>query len=185
MTGKLVRLRPFQDLEELATLTQVLNTEDQFWGSSWWPLAQMRQGFEQHAMLDDSCWFSFAAIDRLDTPELIGYEVIQLPKPGQLSAEIGTGILKQHWHNGFGREAKQLALKLLFENYALECITATTLVHHRRAIAGLDAIGMRREGSIRRSFFTGGKYADKVKYIITRQEWQRMQSENESRRPEA
>jgi len=185
VAGKLVRLRPFQDLDELATLTRTLNTEDQYWGPSWWPLSRMRQGFEQHGMLDTSCWFSFAAIDRLDTRELIGYEVIQLFKPGQLRAEIGTGILKQHWHNGFGREAKLLAMALLFDNYPVECLTATTLNHHRRAIAGTEAIGMRREGSIRRSVFTNGMYADKVKYIITRQEWQRLQLNNESHGPEA
>lgn len=173
-TGELVRIRPFADSAEFADLNVALNPEDEFWGQSWWPLKRIREGFDKHAMLDADLWFSFLAIDRLDSGELIGYEVIQLPKPGAISAEIGTGILRQHWHRGFGREAKLLAMRLLFENYPLAAVTATTLAHHRRAIAGIMAIGMHYEGAIRFSAFSQGRWAHKVKYVILREEWEQL-----------
>jgi RimJ/RimL family protein N-acetyltransferase len=173
-TGKLVKIRPFTGCEELANLNTALNLEDEYWGRSWWPLQRMREGFDKHAMLDSDLWFSFMAIDRLDTGELIGYEVIQLPKAGVITAEIGTGILRRHWHRGFGREAKLLAMRLLFENYPLAAVTATTLAHHRRAIAGILAIGMRCEGAIRFSAFSNGRWAHKLKYVIFREEWEQL-----------
>ena len=175
-TGELVRIRPFAGSDELAGLNAALNLEDEYWGRSWWPLQRMRESFDKHAMLDADLWFGFLAIDRLDTAELIGYEVIQLPKPGVISAEIGTGILRRHWHRGFGREAKRLAMRLLFENCPLAAVTATTLAHHRRAIAGILAIGMRYEGSIRFSAFCQGRWAHKVKYVIFREEWERREA---------
>lgn len=170
-TGELVRIRPFVDAEELAALNTALNLEDEFWGLSWWPLQRMREDFERHAMLDPELWFSFLAIDRLDTGELIGYEVIQLPKGGAITAEIGTGILRRHWHRGFGRETKLLAMRLLFENYPLAGVTATTLAHHLRAIAGILAVGMHYEGAIRFSAFSQGRWAHKLKYVIFREGW--------------
>ncbi len=173
-TGELVRIRPFADSDEFADLNVALNPEDRFWGQSWWPLQRIREGFDKHAMLDSELWFSFLAIDRLDTAELIGYEVVQLPRPGMITAEIGTGILRRHWHRGFGREAKRLAIRLLFDNFPLAAITATTLAHHRRAVAGILAIGMRYEGAIRCSAFSNGRWAHKAKYVIFREEWERL-----------
>ena len=75
---------------------------------------------------------------------------------------------------GFGREAKQLAMQLLFANYPLERVEATTLEHHSRALAGLKAIGFVREGSIKRSFFCRSRYADKAKFVLYREDWQRL-----------
>jgi len=173
-TGELVRIRPFADCEEFADLNAALNPEDEFWGQSWWPLQRMREGFDKHAMLDAELWLSFMAIDRLDTGELIGYEVVELPKGGAISGEIGTGILRRHWHRGFGREAKRLAMRLLFENYPLAAVTATTLAHHTRAVAGILAIGMRYEGAIRFSAFSNERWAHKLKYVIFREEWEQL-----------
>jgi RimJ/RimL family protein N-acetyltransferase len=181
-TGELVRIRPFADSAEFGQLNAALNMEDEFWGQNWWPHNSMRQAYDRHAMLDPELWFSFMAVDRLDTGELIGYEVIQLPKGGVITAEIGTGILRQHWHRGFGREAKRLALRLLFENFPLAAVTATTLAHHRRAIAGIVAIGMRYEGAIRRSAYCQGRWAHKLKYVIFREEWEQLPIRQESNR---
>jgi RimJ/RimL family protein N-acetyltransferase len=181
-TGELVRIRPFASIDEFAGLNAELNLEDEYWGLSWWPLARMREGFEQHAMLDADLWFSFQAIDRLDTGELIGYEVIQPPKGGAITAEIGTGILRRNWHRGFGREAKLLAMGLLFENFPLAAVSATTLAHHRRAIAGILAIGMRYEGAIRFSAYSQGRWAHKLKYVIFREEWEQLPIQQGSKR---
>ena len=174
-TGKLVRIRPFVDLDEFKNLNREMDLEEQeFWGYGWWPKQESRELFEQHAMLDADIYFSFLAIERLDTGELIGHELLQLPKTGVITAEIGTGILRKHWHQGFGREAKRLAMRLLFENYPLAAVTATTLAHHKRAIAGILAIGMRYEGAIRFSAFSNGYWAHKAKYIILREKWERL-----------
>jgi RimJ/RimL family protein N-acetyltransferase len=125
-------------------------------------------------MLDSELHFSFFAIERLDNGELIGTEVAEIPQAAVIHSEIGTVILKRHWSKGFGREAKELAMCFVFENFPVEVVTAGTLNTHSRAIAGLEAVGMDYVGKHCGRPFSNGRYAGVVHYAITREEWEQM-----------
>lgn len=172
-TGERVRLRPFIDAQELTGLIEELDLQEHyFWAPEWWPKGRIEKLFEKYGMLDSVLHFSYFAIERLDTGELIGTEVAEIPSPGVIQSEIGTVILKRHWCQGFGREAKQLAMCFVFENFPVETVTAGTLSTHSRAIAGLEAVGMSYVGKHHGRPLSNGRYASVVHYAITRHEWE-------------
>jgi len=173
--GKLVRLRPFRSADELYNLLEELTLEpDEFWGYGWWIRQRITAEFESNGRIGTTTTWSIFAVDRIDTGELVGYEVVWLPAPQQIDCEVGTVILQRHWSNGFGREAKLLAMCFLFENYPLERVSATTMDKHLRARAGLEACGMQLDGTWRGAAFSMGKRAGIVRYGIFREQWEKL-----------
>lgn len=173
-TGRLVRLRPFASAAEYAELNQRLWLQrDEWWGYGWLAGSALEANWHRFGMLDESHYFSFLAIEVLDSGELVGYEVLQLPGPGQLGSEIGTVIIEEYWRRGYGREAKLLAMELLFANYPLELVYAGTLDNHPVAIAGMLACGMRELGRTGPRCFSRGHWVGQVYCGITREEWRK------------
>ena len=173
-TGERVRLRPFRDEEELCGLSHAINaTPNAFWGPNHLPSPKLKRDFEPGGMLspDGRCIF---VIERLDTAEAVGIEICRLPSPGAIMGNAGTLILEQHWHRGFGIEAKQLCFCFQFESAPVERIEAATLAHHTRARAGLLRSGMHCEGAILRYLFDSGKFHDCLLYAIFREEWEKL-----------
>ena len=118
--------------------------------------------------------YSQFAIERLDTGEVVGAEEYGAIKPDSISIWLGTEILRPHWSNGFGIEAKQLVLCYLFENFPLETVTADTCSPHVRAQRGLEACGMRYVGKYRGTHIKGGRYEDVYNYQIFREQWEQL-----------
>ena len=174
-TGERVRLRPFESKEEFLGLWEELHSyPNEFWGAWWYPRQARDKQFEDTGMLDPQKYSNFA-IERLDTGELVGYEEHGGSDEGGPTCNwIGTFTKPEHWHNGFGIEAKQLCMCYLFENYPLNRVDTATLQHHSRARAGLIASGMRYEGAIRGYHYGDGRYHDMVCYVIFREEWERL-----------
>jgi RimJ/RimL family protein N-acetyltransferase len=170
-TGERVRLRPFKDDTECLDLyEQDFLAANPFWGATWSPRQERKKDFESAGMLDfieDSIF----AIDRLDTGELVGYEICNAGSPRYLAGSVGTFILPGHEHHGFGLEAKQLCYCYLFENYPILSIDATTLANHKRAARGLYRSGMSFEGRVKAYHFADGVVHDMVWYRIMRDEW--------------
>jgi RimJ/RimL family protein N-acetyltransferase len=103
----------------------------------------------------------------------VGYEEHGSPKPGKLTGWVGTFILPEHWHNGFGIEAKQLCYCYLFESYPILSVESATLSCHKRAARGLHGSGMHFEGRVKAFHYRAGVFHDLVCYRITREEWER------------
>jgi RimJ/RimL family protein N-acetyltransferase len=170
-TGERVRLRPFKDESEWLDLyDEDFLLANPFWGACWTSRQERKKEFETCGMLSTNTLNSFA-IERLDSSELVGYEVCSTGHPSYLAGSVGTFILPAHEHRGFGLEAKQLCYCYLFENYPLLSVEATTLANHKRAARGLHASGMRFEGRIKAYHFSDGVLHDMVWYRITRKEW--------------
>jgi RimJ/RimL family protein N-acetyltransferase len=172
-TGERVRLRPFKDDKEWSGLHEELHgVPNDYWGAWWTSRQELKKDFEPAGMLSPDKYSAFA-IERLDTGELVGYEEHGAPKPGGITAWVGTFISPEHWHNGFGVEAKQLCLCFLFENYPILSIESSTLANHKRAARGLHLCGMHFEGRVKAFHYTDGVFHDMVCYRITREEWER------------
>jgi len=173
-SGERVRLRPFADGDEFARLKLAANREPNV---HWGPLhiAERTYGrqFAAAGLLDPQVYCEFA-VERLDTGELVGREEWGPVKPGAISTTIGTEILPAHQHQGFGIEAKLLALSFLFESYPIQTVGATTVSTHVRAQQGLVACGMRLIGTLRRVLIKDGRYAHLLKYCIFRDEWEQL-----------
>ena len=173
-SGERVRLRPFKDEKEYSELVDSLHgVPNDFWGAWWDPRPKLAKDFEPAGMLDPVKYSAFA-VERLDTGALVGYEEYGGPEPGTIHAWVGTFIHPEHWHNGFGVEAKQLCYCYLFENYPISQVWSGTLANHKRAARGLYESGMRFIGRTRAYHYTDGKLHDMVSYEITREEWERL-----------
>ena len=173
-TGQLVRIRPFRSADELALVAvHESNRPNNHWGYWQWAAREAHNQFDKAGMLATDAYSTFA-IDRLDSGELVGYEEYGPVKPGHLSTWLGTGIFREHWSNGFGREAKLLVLCYLFENFRLHTVFADTTATHTRAQAGLEAIGMRKVGERRCAHWFKGRYVGVPQYQILRSEWEAM-----------
>jgi len=116
--------------------------------------------------------YSTFAIQRLDTNQLVGYE--EHGFISNIAAWVGTFIKHEHWHQGFGIEAKQLCYCYLFESFPLIRVDSGTLEHHSRAINGLLKSGMTFEGRVRQVSYTHNRYFDEVTYRIFREEWEQL-----------
>lgn len=170
--GRLVRLRPFADAGEYRDLNHRLWLQhDDWWGYDWVGLSALERDYSRFGMLDESHYFSFLAIEAVEGGELLGYEVLQIPQSGMLGCEIGTVLLERHWRRGYGLEAKQLAMKLLFDNYPVELVYAGTLANHPAAIGGMLKCGMRELGRTGPRWYSRGRWVGQVFCGITRSEW--------------
>jgi RimJ/RimL family protein N-acetyltransferase len=171
-TGERVRLRPFKDKDEFVGLNHELHVApNQFWGAWWSTRRELEEDYDKGGMLSTEKDSAFA-IERLDTGQLVGYEGYVFVS--NIFAWVGTFIRPEHWHRGFGIEAKQLCYCFLFENFPIERVDAGTLEHHLRAINGLLRSGMKFEGRVKSVGYTHGQYYDEMIYTIFREQWARL-----------
>ena len=174
-TGERVRLRPFHDEQEYMQMQEDLHLEpNEHWGAWWHPRAKLKKEFADTGNLSAGkrCVF---CIERLDTAEAVGFEMCgPITGVNCISGCIGTFLKPEHWHQGFGIEAKQLALCFLFENYPYTRVDAGTVANHKRAAAGIHRAGMKYEGRVRGLHFTDGHYHDLVFYRISREDWEQL-----------
>ena len=173
-TGERVRLRPFKDEKEWADLKEELHVvANQFWGTMWTPRQKHEKRFEEAGLLEPGKSSAFA-IERLDTAELVGVEDHGLEAAQGIVGWVGTFIKEEHWHHGFGIEAKQLCYCYLFENYPITQVWADTVECHTRAANGLYLSGMQFDCRAKCFHFINGKYYDLVCYSILREEWEQL-----------
>lgn len=172
--GERVRLRPFADAGEFLDLDdKLMEVPNEHWGPHWLSRAGRERDYTRAGMLDPGEYSAFA-IERLDSREVIGIEEHGAIEPGSVQTWLGTHILKEHWHRGFGIEAKLLMLCYLFENYPLELVRADTCGNHGRAQRGLEAASLSNIGRIRGAHRVDGQWWDVHSYAIYREEWERL-----------
>lgn len=173
-TGERVRLRPFLDAAEWCRLREQIDAEpNEFWGSLFKPQGRQMARFERDGLLNAGEIGAFA-IERLDTGQLVGYERHRTPAHNSITGSVGTLVLPEHWHHGFGIEAKQLCFCYLFESFAIERVEASTFSGHLRARRGMELSGMRREGSHSLLRLINGVYHELIVYRIFREEWEQL-----------
>lgn len=173
-TGERTRIRPFHDRDEWMRVQSCLESNfNEFWGDWYWPEAEKRSEFEPGGMLATDAYSCFA-IERLDTGEAVGFEEYGRISLGRPSTWLGTIIAREHWGNGFGREAKLLNMCHLFENFPITSIWADTTDEHSRARAGLLACGMQLAGRHDGYLWKQGRLWPSPCYQIMREDWEQL-----------
>jgi aminoglycoside 6'-N-acetyltransferase len=76
------------------------------------------------------------AIERIVAPGIVGDVGVRL-EPDEPTAELGFTIARQHWGNGYGREALNAVAELLLDDIELDRVIAIT---HRRNIASIKSL---------------------------------------------
>jgi RimJ/RimL family protein N-acetyltransferase len=168
LTGRKVRIRPAEpsDYDELYTWWNDRDFSGEYGG--YFPMS--RPEFE--SLLKDSWWF---VIETLGEQKKVGFISYFSPRWDYRNLfEIGYRINPSERNKGYTTEAVRLLVDHLFttrkEIVRLEALTDVENLPSQRV---LENNGFRREGVLKKRFFTEGQYRDDCIYAILRDEWQK------------
>ena len=130
--------------------------------------------FLAHQLLIHPCspgeWFQFA-IESKDTGVLIGDCAMHVSDEDPRQAEIRFTVAPDHQGVGYADEAVAAVLDYLFGEKRLRRVYAMTDVNNAAAIALLDGLGFRREGTFVESSWFKRRWASEHLYAMLRREW--------------
>lgn len=94
--------------------------------------------------------FGFAAVERRDTGEFLGFAGLNRPRykaplPFEPCVEIGWRLVRGAWGQGIASEAARTWLRFGFETLRLAEIVSFTAVVNERSRAVMERIGMTRD----------------------------------------
>ncbi len=179
LEGNLVSLRAMEpeDLED--ALRWVNDREVTLWLTSLrYPTARK----DEQKWIDDVPANSFVdgvrlAIETMDGKHIGG---INLHRTNPEDRKAGLGIMfgeKDHWSNGYGTDAIQTLLKLVFDEMNLHRVWLHVFADNERAIACYQKCGFREEGRLRQEVFQDGRYYDVIVMGVLKDEFSEIQKQ--------
>ena len=88
--------------------------------------------------------------------------------PLNQSAAMGLIVDPDQRRNGYAREAARLLIKYLFKHLNLNKVHAETAAFNLEAVALLESVGFKKDGTLRQHYFYDGAFHDKLVYSIMR-----------------
>ena len=85
----------------------------------------------------------------------------------------GLSVAREHRRRGYATEAVLLVLKYYFEELRYQKCLVYVHGNNPASVALHEKLGFRREGTLRRMIYTGGRYFDSYYYGLTKEEWER------------
>ncbi|UCE23604.1 MAG: GNAT family N-acetyltransferase [Candidatus Zixiibacteriota bacterium] len=85
-----------------------------------------------------------------------------------LSAALGIIIDPDQRRKGFAGEAAKLLIKYLFKYRNLNKVYAETADFNKEAIALLESVGFKKDGTLRQHYYYNGEYHDRLVYSLLR-----------------
>ena len=163
LEGKNVNLR-IVEKEDLPLLHEWDNNPD-FRGE----FEQLREGTLRDLEklfdnLKDSQWFF---IEKKDGTK-IG-DIAHLLEAGEV--EIGYYIVPNERRKGYASEAIIIMVDYLFLSKTIERVQAKADPENTASCKALEKTGFKREGILRKTFFSRGKWKDDCMFSILREEW--------------
>ena len=165
LEGKNVNLR-IVEREDLPLLID-WNSNSEFYGERWYDMLQLsKTEWEKRYdnLTADTKWFFIEKKDGTKIGE-IGHSVF-----GKL-LEIYYYLVQSERGKGYGTEAVIIMVDYLFLSRELMRVQATTDVSNIVSQRVLEKAGFTKEGIIRKSNFSRGKWCDDCLYSILREEW--------------
>jgi RimJ/RimL family protein N-acetyltransferase len=104
----------------------------------------------------------------------IGFVILHHIREDPHLSEIGIRIFEEKfWDRGLGTEAMALWIEYLFREWHLTRLGFSTWSGNERVMAVGRKLGFQQEACIRRGCEVGGKFYDRIKMGILREEWER------------
>ena len=92
------------------------------------------------------------------------------------NAWLGIGIgERENWGKGYGTEAMNLLLKMVFLEWTLHRVSLAVLGYNDRAVRSYEKVGFKKEGSIRGFIQREGQRWDMHMMGILREDWEQLQ----------
>lgn len=86
-------------------------------------------------------------------------------------AELGYGIAREHWRQGYMFEAVTALLGLAFEDLAMNRIETDVDPRNTASARSLEKLGFKREGYLRERWIVGEEVSDSAIYGLLAREW--------------
>jgi len=164
LEGKTVNLR-VQEKEDLPLVAEWIN-DLEYIGAYGFPMqhskAELEKEFEQST--PDLNWF---LIEKKDGSKIGG--IGHFPK-GKL-IEIGYALIPSERGKGYCTEAVKIMVDYLFLSRNIVRVQAQIDPRNIASWKVIEKAGLKKEGTIRKSFFIRGEWRDMVLYSILREEW--------------
>lgn len=126
-------------------------------------ILSIQRGFDTRTVLQ---W----GIEREADSELLG-TVTLMPELDQPRAELGFILGREHWGQGYAREAQSTAISFGFGPLGLHRIEADTHPANEASGKSLQRLGFRREGLLRERWLVEGEFSDSVLWGLLADEW--------------
>jgi len=112
------------------------------------------------------------AITLLPGGELIGGCRLGITSHERREADVGYGIRRDHWNQGYGTETLRALLHFGFSELKLNRICAEVVAANARSIRVLEKAGMRREAEFKERLWFEERWWDSYLYALERREWE-------------
>jgi RimJ/RimL family protein N-acetyltransferase len=87
-------------------------------------------------------------------------------------AEIGYGLARSHWGNGYMHEALQALIVYAFQELGLHRIEADVDPRNSASIRTVERLGFEREGYLRERWQVNGEIQDALFFGLLRPDWE-------------
>jgi RimJ/RimL family protein N-acetyltransferase len=126
---------------------------------------EIRDGFARRELLK---W----GIALLTDDTLIGTVTLFHPDFTHRRAEIGYGLGRAHWRQGYMRETLRAVLDYAFSVLDLHRIEADVDPRNTASVRTLERLGFQREGYLRERWQVNGEIQDALFYGLLRPDWE-------------
>jgi [ribosomal protein S5]-alanine N-acetyltransferase len=118
----------------------------------------------------------YLAVCLKEDDRMIGYTCITNIDFRNLKAEMGGTLIgdKTLWGKGYGREAAELRLIYLFEQYPINRNYVYCLEEHGPTIKMLLSLGYKQEGVLRQDVYKNGEFKNMLLFSMLRNEYDQL-----------
>lgn len=127
-------------------------------------IAQAQELFDRKDRGVSAGEFNEWAITLPENDRLIGHCTIFSINKGQRRAEVGYGIGRPYWGNGYAQDAMHLMLDFAFSSLGLHRLEADVDPRNVGSVNLLDRLGFVREGLLRERWHVNGEICDSAIY---------------------
>lgn len=128
-------------------------------------LGEIQDGWRRHGMMK---W----GIARREDDALIGTATLFNLDFTHRRAEIGYGLDRAQWKNGYMQEALNALLNYSFTELELHRLEADVDPRNNSSIRTLERLGFQREGFLRERWHVNGEIQDAFFYGLLRPDWE-------------
>jgi RimJ/RimL family protein N-acetyltransferase len=168
LVGERVSLRPFRLEDVPAVLAYASDPEVTrylLWDAYEDPA--MAEAFIRSTHAGGNLWFARAVVARA-ADLVVGGADLRIVSPRDRRGEIGYGLARAYWGQGYATEAAALLVRFGFERLGLVRIEALCAIDNERSARTLERLGMRREGRLAHYRWSKGAPRDHYLYALTR-----------------
>ncbi|MEM7366381.1 MAG: GNAT family protein [Pseudomonadota bacterium] len=134
----------------------------------------LRERLEKPAPHDtQNCWL---AVESLEHGCLVGSVSVHDANRRHRNFKYGVAIFREYWRRGFAIEAISLLLRYYFRELGYRRVTAVVYSFNTASLALHEQMGFVREGVLRQSLFTQGRFFDEVVFGLLASEFEALES---------